>query len=742
MSLQDFLLEDIVATKRKDFKLKKSSLNDTHIQDTIKIYAKAKGIDVQLAADLFENKIEENIRNHGSLASSTNMIDNAAESVAFKFISELDPKDIDLSIYGISGPGDLLDRDYFFDLTEYVLGENAQFFPLKNPFEPKAVRPYFFITPDHLPLMKRPGLAEAAEHHCKTAFCTPHAEMVFDRKFCEQLAVAALINKIKPASKKYKSNGGPIPDHYCYLEFVIMHELLHYSAGDHFYTDKMVKVIQKKYPKSAGKAHTILNFVGDFINNWQLAKSGYEQIPLGLFSEKINYDVFETYEEVIEAVVNDLATLNKQQYENAKDTYEEGMDDHQDRPDEPPSPGGSESNNSDTSDDQQDQGSDGQANAQQDQQTRKIYKVGDEVVIDKTGKRAKVVWVSAPDNDGKQSVKVRELDEVNESFRSIVNETTITLTNDDISPHSSDDSDGEPDGEPAGEPAGEDIANAIDEQMKKNQENIDTRDDGNNDAKSALDTPDKDDSEVDIENKVKDASSAIEFKKTNTVISWKKILKKMIPTGVGDPEDTYAKMSRQATSSMITAQQTGTGRISPGEVIIDSNKKGLVFVIDNSASVLRVVNQFNQEIVNLLKKNKKELENMFIIKFSNDFEVNKIDVSKLTYKKIKNPKKLVEGKGKIQFGPERSIKELFSETYGLGTTYTVEMHKVIEFLHKSDMNVILFTDADLIHDKNAGRFFKLGVKKRNSIAAFITDDTSHKLMTNKFGKYKWMTVLK
>ena len=67
----------------------------------------------------------------------------------------------------------------------------------------------------------------------------------------------------------------------------------------------------------------------------------------------------------------------------------------------------------------------------------------------------------------------------------------------------------------------------------------------------------------------------------------------MIPSGAADVEDTYAKMSRQATSSMITLQQTGAGRVSPGEAILDVNKKGLVFIIDNSASVSTKINEFN-----------------------------------------------------------------------------------------------------------------------------------------------------
>ena len=193
---------------------------------------------------------------------------------------------------------------------------------------------------------------------------------------------------------------------------------------------------------------------------------------------------------------------------------------------------------------------------------------------------------------------------------------------------------------------------------------------------------------------------------------------------------------------MVTAKQTGAGRISPGEVKIDAVKKGLVFVIDNSGSVMSVVNQFNQEIMQLLKKNKQFLDNMYIIKFSNKFELNKINISKLKYQEIQNPHALVSASEKLRFGSEHSIVDLFTKSFGLGTEYTPEMHRVIEFLHSENMNIIMFTDDDLVSDKRAEKFFRLNKARRNSIALFISDARSHARMEDAFGQHKWMTVLK
>jgi len=787
MKFADILQNEGLDSTKKDFKLKKTGINDKNIQEGIKFYADSKKIPFRDALTEFTSKYDDYISSMRGSELGKNGIDNAAETVLFDLVGTLEIEDLDLSAYGILEPKkELLTRNTFYDLTQYVLGENSQFFPLRNPFEKKAVRPFFFITPDHLPSIKDPALKSAAKNNCKTAFCTPNAEMVFSRKFSESLALNALLNKAKPKSKKYKSNGGDIPDHYCYLEFVIMHELLHFSSGDHFYTKGMVARIKKKYPKIAGSAHKILNYVGDYINNWQLAKSGYEQLPLGLFSEKINYDKFNTYEEMVDYVAEEFQKMADKEREKMQDKMDQNMDDHVDNKNDTPSPGGQDSEPQDP----EDSGESGESGESQDQKPNgkndqkgksKIYKVGDTVRVKKTGKVMKVTKASKPDENGKQTIEVEPM-EVNESkFMKFLLEG-IVLTNDDVEMYTdSNDSDsgdsgdsegGEPgdsndsdsgdgesgesgDGKPEGGEPGDsndsdsDAATdarskAVDDAMKKNNEKIEKRDDGNNDAKTAMENR-GDITDADIAKKVKEASAKLEFKETNQVINWKKILKKMIPTGSGDLEDTYSKMSRSATSSMVTLSQTGSGRISPGEIVLDATKKGLVFVVDNSGSVQSRLNEFNQEIFKLLSKNKKELDNMFIIKFSGGFEVNKINVSKgkPTYQKLKHPADLLKKNGKMEFAHDigQPVAELFKDTYNGATTYLPEMHKIIEFLHKQNMNVIMFTDDDLVADPRVELFYKLAVKRRNSTAMFITDERSYKNMINKYGDYKWITIL-
>jgi len=54
----------------------------------------------------------------------------------------------------------------------------------------------------------------------------------------------------------------------------------------------------------------------------------------------------------------------------------------------------------------------------------------------------------------------------------------------------------------------------------------------------------------------------------------------------------------------------------------------------------------------------------------------------------------------------------------------------------------MFTDDDLVADLRVKQFYKLSIKRKNSLAMFITDVNSYKNMIEKYGNYKWITVLK
>jgi hypothetical protein len=128
----------------------------------------------------------------------------------------------------------------------------------------------------------------------------------------QQLINFAWLKNVKPKGKKYQANGGEIPDYYAPIEFLILHEILHLVQADNYY--------QKKYKAN----HKIINYVGDFRSNYELVKVlGKEhQLPIGLYSDFVNYDRQSSYKEMYDLVKKSL----EENKENQEDQNQEGGD--------------------------------------------------------------------------------------------------------------------------------------------------------------------------------------------------------------------------------------------------------------------------------------------------------------------------------------------------------------------------------------------------------------------------------
>lgn len=715
--------------------LETSDINDPDIQRIIKLYADTNNIPMKDAVQHVQDEIDQQIAYLSKAKEvNKNAIDNAPASAAFQLMEKIDLESIDWKTIGIE-EDDLLDGDVFFDLTEALIKENPTFFPLRNPFENKSIKPFFYIAPDDLFRMNDAALEQYSQGDF-TAFCTPTAQIVFNRKFSERMCLYSLLSDKKPKSKKYVSNGGNIPDHYEFIEFIIAHELLHYTAGDHFYTKKMVKKIIEKHPGvTQGLAHKILNYVGDYINNWTLLKSGYSQLPIGLFSEDLNYDKMETYEDVIEAVVEQFSQMTEQDLDNMTDALDKQMDDHQESEDQAPSQGGGDNQPADQGDGGE--GQDGQG-------------AGDDSGEGEQGDES---------GEGQSGGSGSGSGESGEDIPQSGEKESGTGQG---SGSGGDSSDAEP-GEGSGgseESDDEDMASKIDDAMKEAEEKMKNRDDGNttNNTTDILNGKQGGsgvNSANDAQNKgVGDGSAKVDTSYTSKPVNWKKVLKKMVPAPTVEMEDCYQKMSRDSISSAVGAVSTGSSRIKPGECPDDQDKKGLCIIIDNSGSVSSVLNGFNQQIIKLLinKKTKAMLENFYVIKFSDGFTTFKIDVEKGTFQEVKQVKdifkkdgKQIDMKPKLK-GPELPVKtKLFERTFAAGTYYTDELHFVVNALHKVNFNMILFTDDDLAYggdnEKNLKKFYALGNKKKGSCAIFFTDQNSYNKMGQKFGSPRWTSVL-
>jgi predicted metal-dependent peptidase len=278
----------------------KSDINSPFVISIVKYVAKATGLPVaQLKA-----AVEERIAKTTELVNIapnmyTSIAQNAAEFAAFELFSDNKVNVPEAPVLS----GIILNK-----LFEAVQVENKQFWPLRDFVKLKTLRGF-----PNLVLIPSPSFPEYS--NCKTACITPKADIFINKDFAQSLLNYAYLKGIKPKKKKYVCNGGDIPNEYAYLEFIIMHELLHYSYGD-FYFDDILKA-----------SDDIINYAGDYRSNYKLVASGYEQLPTGLYSDTLNYDYHESYADIVKVVTDEMKKLqdnNKQNTNGPSDEHIKG----------------------------------------------------------------------------------------------------------------------------------------------------------------------------------------------------------------------------------------------------------------------------------------------------------------------------------------------------------------------------------------------------------------------------------
>lgn len=289
---------------------KNTQIADAHIQQIINDASAKTGVpavEIQKKMEAKIQKIEE-MKQYSYLLYDT-AARNAAQDAAFDLI-EHSQKAHHTQFSPVT----------FMKLINMVQLEHHQFFPLRAPGETNYI---FNVSPILLPSNKK----EFAHWNdvISTAAATAKGQFLFNVPFMQKLMVFAEVEGLKPKGKKYVSNGGPIPDAYAYIEFLIIHELLHYTYGD-FAQDK-------RFPQYSPKVH---NYTSDFRSNYMLVKNGYDQLPMGLFSDHINYDRQGRYKDMIELVDSELKKLPKPLQDVFLDIA--NMDDHPQPPPPPPPP--------------------------------------------------------------------------------------------------------------------------------------------------------------------------------------------------------------------------------------------------------------------------------------------------------------------------------------------------------------------------------------------------------------------
>lgn len=284
---------------------KSSQLTDPHIRDIVNAASAKTGVSAALIDAEMQDKIDkiEEMKKYSYLLYDT-AAKNAASNAAFDLIEHSREENLPK-----------FDPAIFHKLVEMIQLENEQFFPLRQPGDVDYV---FDVNPILVPSNK----AQFQKYNqIGTAAATAKGDFIFNVPFMQKLMDWATVEGLKPKGLKYESNGGPIPDCYAYIEFLILHELLHYSYGDFNHG--------RRLPQYTPTEH---NYASDFRSNYMLVKNGFEQLPIGLFSDHINADRQETYKDMVDLVHNELKKLPKPLQQTFKDIAD--MDDHSEGGDE------------------------------------------------------------------------------------------------------------------------------------------------------------------------------------------------------------------------------------------------------------------------------------------------------------------------------------------------------------------------------------------------------------------------
>lgn len=213
----------------------------------------------------------------------------------------------------------------FNKLILILKAHNKLFKSMTDLHNNKTLRNPRFYTVPVPPAVIKHNKYPSSVNTVDTAAAYGSGDFVFNEHFMQALMLFAHIKNVKPKHSFYTNNSvgnktGTIPPQYCYIAFVIAHEILHYCLGDFSIGNELAKEpdvveLRRKFrdahpTKKVIPYSTISNYAGDLRMNHMLVKNGYEQLPMGLFSENFNADTHKTYKELIKDMVKVLYSLD------------------------------------------------------------------------------------------------------------------------------------------------------------------------------------------------------------------------------------------------------------------------------------------------------------------------------------------------------------------------------------------------------------------------------------------------
>lgn len=273
-------------------KFAKTSLQDEYIRNGIKICAEWFGVDETVVEAHIAKRVND-VKQYmsGSPKLFAQIADNQVESALFQIFWD----------YQIPVPGAFSIKSHsvaFKRFTMMIVNSLRMRFGLDKDRGYLKQRPLKSPGIFHYSRVEGPDFREGES--VSTAYCKgTTGSYHFDLEFSQALLNFGKLKGIKPFGKIFKNRGGIVPDEFGYLETVIFHEFMHYYHDDTEY-----------YNIKQGCVHKIMNWASDFRSNYLLTKSGFMQLPIGLYSDEINFDRQQSLDEMYETV---KAELEKQE---------------------------------------------------------------------------------------------------------------------------------------------------------------------------------------------------------------------------------------------------------------------------------------------------------------------------------------------------------------------------------------------------------------------------------------------
>jgi hypothetical protein len=274
-----------------EVKFSKSVFTDPHIKKTIAHISKATNKPSKEIIDEINKELQKfkKIQTDAPILYHTIAI-NVIEGKVFNALKKIPVKGApELSVVT------------FTKLLRFIKQEHRSLFPMRNFVNHKALH-----NPRYIFVPSKDAKEQEKYGDIDTAAATPNGEFIFNTEFMQELLNFAHLKGIKPKSKKYSNNKGDIPPEYAYIEFLIMHEFMHYTYADFHYAD-----VHDADP-------TIANWVGDFRSNYDLVKGGQEQLPIGLYNDLINMDRQKNWKQMYDIVKSEFDKLSKEDQDGVK----------------------------------------------------------------------------------------------------------------------------------------------------------------------------------------------------------------------------------------------------------------------------------------------------------------------------------------------------------------------------------------------------------------------------------------